>query len=193
VPNHASYFLTTNHTDALALTENDRRYYVVFSRIQSKLKVRELQQSGHFDRVFEMLETNAGGLRAWLLERRISPSFNPVIAPESCYKSEMLDAAASPLHRAVELAIADKDAPLVLTDLVSTTALRNILEAEHRGLGRFTDQSLGAVLRDLGFSSAGRIRLGESRHSVWVRGVAIEAAAALAQTRLNSLSDDRLI
>jgi hypothetical protein len=193
VPNHASYFLTTNHTDALALTENDRRYYVVFSRIQSKLKVRELQQSGHFDRVFEMLETNAGGLRAWLLERRISPGFNPVIAPESRYKSEMLDAAASPLHRAVELAISDKDAPLVLTDLVSTTALRNILEAEHRGLGRFTDQSLGAVLRDLGFTSAGRIRLGNSRHSVWVRGVAIEAAAALAQTRLNTLSDDRLI
>lgn len=192
VPNYANYFLTTNHTDALALTENDRRYYVVFSKIQAKKDVRELKNTGHFQRLFEMLENNAEGLRAWFLERRISPDFDPVIAPESNYKSEMLDAAASPLHRAVETVLTDGDTPLAANDLVSTTALRNVLETEHRGLGRFTDQTLASVLRDMGFSAAGRERIAGARHSLWVRGLAHEKAGEIAFNRLQTAELDLL-
>lgn len=168
VPNYANYFLTTNHTDALALTENDRRYYVVFSRIQSKSEVRRLQAAGHFSRIFQMLDTNAGGLRAWLLRRKIGDRFNPVLAPDSSYKGEMLEAAATPLQRAVETAIADGDNALVRADLVSAKSLRDLLDTQ-RGLGRYTDQTLAAVLRDLGYTYVDRFRLGTERHSVWIR------------------------
>lgn len=184
VPNFANYFLTTNHTDALALTENDRRYYVLFSRIQSKAEVRRLRDTGHFQRLFEMLDDNAGGLRAWFLNRKISPTFDHIIAPDSGYKSEMLDAAATPLHRAVELAIADNDNPLVAKDLLSSRSLREILEVEHRGLGRFTDQTLASVLREMGYTAAGRERMGDSRHSLWVRGSLPLPAGQMAQMRL---------
>jgi len=187
VPNFANYFLTTNHTDALALTENDRRYYVIFSRIQSKPEVRRLRESGHFQRLFDMLDSNPGGLRSWFLNRKISPSFDPVIAPESNYKAEMLDASATPLHRAVELALADNDNPLVAKDLVSTKSLRDILETDHRGLGKFSDQTLAAVLRELGFIAAGRDRIGDSRHSLWSRGKLPIQAVELAVLRQNNL------
>lgn len=184
VPNYANYFLTTNHTDALALTENDRRYYVVFSKIQTKQRVRELQASGHFQRLFEMLENNPGGLRAWFKTRSISENFNPVIAPESRYKAEMLDAAASPLQRAVETVIRDSDTALVQSDFVSATALRDVVEQNFRGIGRFTDQALASVLREMNYLSIGRIRIRDTRHSVWSRtNMSIEEATSIALRR----------
>ena len=167
VPNYANYFLTTNHTDALALTQNDRRYYVLFSRLQTKPQVMRLKASGHFDRIFEMVRENAGGLRSFLLDRTIGADFDPIIAPESDYKAEMLDAGASPLQRATELAIADAPNPMVQPDLLSAKALREYLDVEARGLNRFSDQALAQVLRDLGFTTLGRVQMGEHKHTLW--------------------------
>ncbi len=186
VPNFANYFLTTNHTDALALTGNDRRYYVLFTKIQSKAEVRAIQATGHYQRLFAILREFPGALRKFFLDWKISESFDPILSPESAYKAEMLEAAASPLQRAVELAIADEDNPLVRSDLVSFTVLRQVLEATNSGLGRFTDQALAAVLRDLGYVNRVRLRIGDDRHTLWCpkNGYDAEQATNFAKLRI---------
>jgi hypothetical protein len=186
VPNYANYLLTSNFTDALAITENDRRYFVLFAKQQSKTDVRAIG-SAYFSRVYDTLKTMGGGLRAYLLERRISPEFNPNLCPDSAAKKLLIDAACSPLHRAVTQALADGDSPLVRRDVASTRALRDIIEVDNRGLGRFSDQALSSVLRELGYTAVGRVRIAQERHYLWAKDCTPEEAQQLVIDRSNGL------
>lgn len=194
VPNHANYLLTSNFQDALAITENDRRYFVIYSPVQTKEQVREFGV-GYFQRLYESLENNAAGLRAFLLDWPISDEFSPNgPAPETSHKAELVMAAASPLHRAVYQALEDGDSPLVRTDLVSVRALRDVLLAENVGAGRFTDAGLASILREMGYSHSVRVRFGAAeRHSIWVpRGTLLSPAEVEAMALAREAGNDFL-
>jgi hypothetical protein len=188
VPNFANYFLTTNHKDALALTENDRRYYVLFSKLQSKAQVRQVLATGHYGRLFDLIKQSPGAYRAALLDRVISPSFNPIVAPDSGYKADMLEAAATPLQRAVEEVFENRVNPQLRPDLVNFKLLRDVLEIEASGLGRFSDQALSAVLRDMGLQKIGRLCIKEGeRATIWgVTGYTPESAVSVLQARIEA-------
>lgn len=186
-PNNVNYMIFTNHHDSLAISENDRRYFVVNSAIQSK---REAEAIGteYFDRLFAMLKDNAGGLRAWLLEWPVSKGFNPNgHAPVTHYLGDLRQASRTPLTSAVLDAITDGDHALIRTDLLSTRALRTVLDTMN--VPGYTDQTLAGCLRELDFTQLGRVRLDDGRHYLWTkrnsRGPAdAEAGAKLARQRL---------
>lgn len=170
VPNIVNYMMFTNHHDALAVTEEDRRYFVVFSALQTKAQVAALGPE-YFPRLFDVIQNKAAGLRAYLESHVISKDFNPNgPAPVTKYLKELAGAAESPLAAAVRTAIEDAAHPLVSADLLSLSALRDtcLLETGSRA-SDWSEQAMANVLRELDFVSVGRIRVGEDRHRLWTR------------------------
>lgn len=167
-PNNTNYLMFTNHHDSLAVAEGDRRYFVLNAALQNKAQVLALGED-YFKQIFTMIAEKPGGLRAWFEEWKISKKFNPNgHAPVTRYLGELMKAAATPLTSAVNDAVADGDHPLIQWDLLSSKALKTILE-NLTGLPRFTDQQLASVLRELDFIQLGRFRVDNERHYLWAR------------------------
>lgn len=187
-PNNVNYILLTNFHDALAVGEGDRRYFVLYSALQSKAQVKALGEP-YFVRLYDMLRDNAAGLRSFLEEWKVSPTFNPNgHAPVTKYLGELMKASASPLNSAVADAINDADLPLLQRDLISSKQLKSVLDTV-TGLPRFTDQNLAGVLRELDYVLLGRFRVNDDRHYLWTkRGSPIteETCAEVARKRLET-------
>lgn len=188
VPNYANYFIASNYQDALAINDNDRRYFVLFAEQQTKAQVAAIGQE-YYRRLYDLLRENAGALRSFLLDWKISDEFNPMQCPATRHKQGMVEAASSPLQKAVAQELEDGVNPLCKTDLVSLRALRDLIEIEHRGLARFSDQALSSVLREMGFVSAGRVRVGSDRHSMWSRGLDLRLVTTVTEQRSNGQED----
>lgn len=169
VPNVTNYFLLTNHHDAIAISPNDRRYFVVKSRFQSKDQVKAEMGGEYFNKLFDVFNNNAGGLRCWLENRTISSAFNPNgHAPVTIYHQQVVNDAATDLTAAIRSHLRCSDNELVQPDVLSAKALSMLL-SHVEGLRSLTPQHLASALRDEGFVSVGdqQIRMGGDRHSVW--------------------------
>jgi len=196
-PNTTNYLLLTNHQDAIAPSEDERRYFVLFSQLQTREQVQAIPAE-YYKRVYDTILNKAGGVRHFLENRKLSSAFDPDgHAPVTEYLLQMLGASASPLAAAIREALEDGDHPLVQPDLVSLKSLHSLLETQ-RGIGFFSDQGLSAVLREMGFVSNARIRLGndktsQTRHTLWTHLTRFKGDAQdAARSRLNgSTLDER--
>lgn len=169
VPNCSNYLLFTNYRDALALSDDDRRYFVVHSPIQSKAQILALG-SDYFPQLVRLLRELSGGLRSWLEMRRISPDFCPNgHAPETVHRRELIAATASPLMAAIRDALRDSGNPLVRSDLVSQLPLRRQLELDSpSGLKQVTNTGIASVLREMGYIEHPEpLRLNDEKHVLW--------------------------
>lgn len=184
--NRTNYLMFSNHHDALALTANDRRYFVVKSKLQSKEQVLELGED-YFTKLFELLEKHPGAFRSFLLNWEISPEFKPDgHAPRTKYVSEMVNDSAGDVCAAVRRMLLDGDYPLLQYDIVSAKTILDALHLEE-GLHRATSQQIGHILREEGFRQIGRHLLGTERHYLWARqGVDENAAVGVAAQRVKS-------
>ena len=182
-PNRTNYLLLTNYQDALALTPDDRRYFVLFARYQTEEQVAELGKD-YFRRIFGAIDHSAPQLRHWMLSRPICDSFDPdAHAPRTVHRAEMVGAASSAVAVAVREALDDSTNPLITGDAVSLKALTDVLSA--KGVREGTGQSVTSVLREFGFRSALRSRLPDGRHSFWVkRGSAADTDASAVVSRM---------
>jgi len=133
VRNITNYMLFSNHHDALALTPNDRRYFVVKSPLQTKAAVQALGNE-YFPELFRMTREMAGGLRSWLTNWEISHDFNPNgHAPRTTYVEQMVADSANDVTSAVRRLLLEGDYPLVQYDIVSESRHRR--PADGRGTG----------------------------------------------------------
>jgi hypothetical protein len=174
VPNNANYLMFTNYQDALAITDSDRRYFVVQSKLQTPDAVSRMGGEKYFTKLFSMLSQNAGGLLSYLRNYKLSPLFSPkgraVITP---YLREFAINAASPLQASVSQAIADTPGPLVQPDILSMSCLRAAMDSTN--LPKFTDQALAAVLRELGWTKIARTRIDGDYHQLWGNCASVDA------------------
>lgn len=184
VHNVSNYMLFSNHHDALALTPNDRRYFVVKSALQHKHEVLSLGEN-YFAKIYGSLRDNPGGMRAWLLDWEISESFQPNgHAPRTKYVGEMVQDSANDLTAAIRKLLIEADYPLIQFDIVSAKTLTDALQVEE-GLNRVSHQQVAAVLREEGFYSIGRHSLENERHYLWIRsGVDVRTAPGIAAMRV---------
>jgi hypothetical protein len=193
VDNVTNYLLFTNHPASLVLTAGDRRYFVLQSAMQTKEQVTTLGLD-YFRQLFGMLRTHAAGLRHWLENWCIDPSFNPSgHAPRTTYMYQLLhDAAPAPVIM-VRDAIADRVHPLVTPDLVSSTSLMNwiLVQGSPAQLGgAISVQQLGSILRDEGFTNRGRHEIGTTRHYLWARiGTPMASCKDLREVAINRLDE----
>ena len=56
-------------------------------------------------------------------------------------------------------------------------------------MGKFSDQALSSILRELCFVSVGRVRINEDRHSLWCKGMTPDIAKTIAEQRSNGQED----
>jgi len=176
--------LFSNHHDALALTPNNRRYFVIKSPLQHVSQVMRLRENGYFSNLFDTLRDKPGAFRSFLSDREISPDFQADgHAPRTKYVSEMVNDSAGEVTAAVRRMMLEGDYPLLQYDIVSGKTLIDAMHLE--GLTRATSQAVSAVLREEGFRQIGRHLLGGERHYLWIRpGVNESVAVAEAFCRL---------
>ncbi len=167
VENISNYILFSNAHDALSLTNNDRRYFVIKSPLQTKQQVVALGKD-YFPCLFTALRDNPGAFRSFLLDWPISPDFQPDDhAPRTCYAQEMAHDSTNEVTATVRRLIAEGDHPLIQFDILSAKTLRDLLILEEGQ--KVTDQYLAKVLREEGYHQIGRHLIGSERHYLWTR------------------------
>lgn len=104
VPNVANFIAFTNHTDALPLDHDDRRYFVVGSDVQK-------HQQSYYDHLWAWTEDNYGVILNWLLQRNLK-AFNPnARPPETAAKKEMTSSGRPVVETEIARMIEDYEPP----------------------------------------------------------------------------------
>jgi hypothetical protein len=155
--------------------------------LQHPEQVAELGGQEYFNKLFAMVRDNAGGLRAFFETYKIDPDFQPQgRAPKTKYLTELAEAAATPLAAAVAEALKDEAHPLVRGDLISLGCLREQIQM-FPSVGHFSDQALGAVLREHGFVKHARIYIDAQKHQIWTKGRVEGNVRQIAEQRMELL------
>lgn len=179
VPNFSNYMMFTNHKDALPLSENDRRYAVIFSRFQSLEELNGYfgsseKAQAYFDRLFADLEEHAGAIAGFLSSYRQSASFAPKgRAPVTSSKARMQRFSFSETDDFIDNAIGI-DCPIFNARYIDATWLTETCQAE--GVQAPSGRALGAALRGKGYEpiAARRVKIskgmqGSTYHYIWVK------------------------
>jgi hypothetical protein len=77
VPNTSAYLAMTNHGNALPVTDNDRRYFILMSRWKDAeiLNAFLADRPTYFDELFACIDESAGALRKWFQQYDLADEF----------------------------------------------------------------------------------------------------------------------
>lgn len=189
VPNIINVIVTTNHADAIALAEDDRRFDVVDTVVAG--------DPAYFKAYYEWLD--AGGKAAvmgWLLAREVT-AFNPKQAPPvSAAKVAMTREAEAPAM-AWARSLWGPDGPmsgrvLVTLDELMELARRGYWGASGMGGGRHLIPQLQKALTADGWRTTGvQIVEAEGRPRVWARETVELYAQMTPKLMRTKLEEDR--
>lgn len=166
VPNITNYIFFTNFHDSIPIDDNDRRHFVIKSRLQTEEQVLEMEGSeegGYFSHIFGMLEDFPGGLRAYLLDHKISKTFNPDgRAPKTSYHRELVENTSSEEKVSFEELLGCD--PRVTKDFISARHL--LLRFEVEGLDT-TLRKVHNLLASQGYEKRLTIKCEGERYPIW--------------------------
>lgn len=168
IPNMASYLLATNFRDALPLNENDSRYFVLFSRFQTKvaLKAFKAQNPDYYSDLYGALADSPGALRGWLLEHEIGPEVRSGgRAPESRAKEYMAMMAKPEEQQAVEDLLDTSMRFDISRVLLSATDLTELIYNMDVEIPKTA--ALNKMLSEMGFTFVGRVKIDGRRRRFW--------------------------
>ena len=106
LPNFTSYLLLTNHKDAIPIDGEDRRYGIIYSRLQTSEQLHDhfggvKGVAVYFDTLFNKTRARPDALARFFTDYVVCPSFDPFgRAPYTEAKAQMIDLAVSE-HRDV--------------------------------------------------------------------------------------------
>lgn len=172
-PNFASYLMTTNHLDAVPVSDSDRRYCAIFTRHRTQEDLFDQlggkESSGeYFDKLFSETKRRVDAIGRYLKDRKIGAEFNPQgRAPITKGIEEMRQANVSDERMTVEDAISDHACDIVSDRLLDITHLNNLVGIDGGELP--TKRALGNVLRDKGMRQIDnrRVKVKRNNHFVW--------------------------
>lgn len=170
IPNMASYLLATNFRDALPLNENDSRYFVLFSRFQTKaaLKAFKAEHPHYYSDLYSALADSAGALRGWLLEHEIGPEVRSGgRAPDSRAKEYMAMMAKPEEQQAIEEILNSSMRFDVSRTLLSATDLTELIYNLDAGIETPKTQTINKMLSEMGFTFLGRVKIDGRRRRYW--------------------------
>jgi hypothetical protein len=174
VPNFASYMMSTNHADAIPVSDNDRRYCVITTRYTRKEEL--LAHLGgpeataeYFRKLFAETARRADAIGRFLLGWKVDAGFDPEgRAPETDGLSSMRSLNVSEERDDLEAAIEDYSSPIISRDLLDVTELGKAALFDGKSLP--TRKQLAHLLSDMGLTPIeGRRMKLKSRvnHYVW--------------------------
>lgn len=171
VPNFASYMMMTNHIDAVPMSDNDRRYCVIFTKQRSKEDLfashgGEAAVGPYFARLYGEVERRVDAIGRFLLDRVLGAEFEPNgRAPVTEGIAEMRAANVSDDEQALMDALEDHACEVISDEIVDVTWLNTTTLAD--GVQLPQGRALGRLLMDRGMAKVGRVRVGEKQHMVW--------------------------
>lgn len=200
-PNFASYLMTTNHQDAVPISDNDRRYCVIFTRHYEQADLfaqhggRE-ETGRYFDRLFSESNRRADAIGRFLLDRAaagLSGEFDPHgRAPVTAGLKQMRSANISDDRQAVEDALEHYASDIVGPRVLDVTHLNNCVTMDGGQLPQ--SRVMANILREMGYRQPEkkRIKVKGKLHYIWLRGCAVEdeEAALEGARRWHSASDE---
>lgn len=167
--NTSSYLLFSNYKDALPLTDDGRRYLVLFSQWQRKIDLMAFKDKNpnYYKRLYEAIYESAGAIREWLLHHEQSPEFDPTgDAPETQARKFMVKQAKSEFIQTLDQIIEEDNCLFADRHLVDITNLPEEFAA--RGIEWPHMKSLNTQLQRDGYEELGRFRInGDTRYSFW--------------------------
>lgn len=161
-PNTQSYVLLTNWQDALALSDNDRRYLILRTMLQNKrdLKAFLAEHPGHFTRIFNAIAEHPGVMRWWLSRFKLHEEFDPEgHAPDTESKRLMAELTGSDEQDAVMLLIERSEHPDCNEYLLNVTKMPSRLRDLEGEFVVPQTRALKAMLEQMGFTFLGKIRV----------------------------------
>jgi len=177
LPNFTSYLLLTNHKDAVPLDDEDRRYCVVYSRLQTSEQLHEYfggadKVEEYFDRLFTMTRARPDAIARYFMDYKLPSSFKPFgRAPKTEAKSQMVDLAVSEVHQEVEDLLSRFADDLINKEFIDVTHLNNVATLNGDEIPK--TRSLSSVLLDMGFRPIKgryfRTYKPERKHYIWVK------------------------
>ena len=164
IENTTNYLLFTNFRDALPLNDNDRRYFVLFSRWQNgdELRAHHEKDPLYFKRLFDTLRDSAGAIRKWLLDYDLCDEFLTASrAPlTEARKLMILEAQPEEIQDLIQLIITEND-PLVSNELLSITRYNQVSTS----MSGKNPKGMRAMLQHAGFFKIrGRVRIDRVDH-----------------------------
>ena len=177
LPNFTSYLLLTNHKDAVPLDDEDRRYCVVYSRLQTSEQLHEYfggadKVEEYFDRLFTMTRARPDAIARYFIDYKLPSSFKPFgRAPKTEAKSQMIDLAVSEVHQEVEDLLSRFADELISDEFIDVTHLNDVALLNGEEVPK--TRSLSSVLLDMGFRPIKgryfRTYKPERKHYIWVK------------------------
>lgn len=164
VENTTNYLLFTNYRDAMPLSENERRFLVLFSQWQTAddLRTFKMANPDYYFELYGALDESAPALRYWLLQHELSEDFNPRgDAPITQSFNYMVKAAQPDEIKLVEELIESCEYPDISHDLLNITMLQGI--AMNSEVDMPNPKTLEKALGMAGYWPLGRVRIGEER------------------------------
>lgn len=187
VPNFTSYFLLTNHKDALPIKQGDRRFCVLFGAIQTEQQLYrvlggEVEAAAYFDQLFADLRDHGPELARYFSRHRVADGFRPQgRAPDTAGKRVMLSVADSPDQMALVDMIDRHQCAVITESVIDVTWLRSLVEAEGGDLPAV--RTMTAILLDLGYEpvEGKKVKLSNrENHYIWFDPSRTTSAAAKA-------------
>ena len=152
VPNVTNYIALTNHPDALALDEDDRRWGVFRTRFESRQDMLNKLDEEYWRKLHAAIENNPEMIRGWLLDRNLS-DFNPNTGPlMTLAKEQMIRESRSGPAEEIESIIGTAEG--VHDDVIMNSYLAKALKDNGYQMPR--GRSLSRALKELGFENGGR-------------------------------------
>ena len=176
--NTTNYICFTNYKDALPITSDSRRWWVIFVDIENLSDIESKMGVGaddYFPLIFDAIRSHAAEILKWLREYEITDEFkNLKQAPETDYKALMVSTenAGMPYKDDVEMLI-EQGGEFYNSKAVSSVDLFKDLNSIHMddfGFEAPKTSQRNQILKSLGYMQMPRpIKIGGKARRIWVK------------------------
>jgi hypothetical protein len=132
LPNFTSYLLLTNHKDAIPLDDEDRRYCIIYCRLQTSEQLHDYFDGvegveTYFDKLFSLTRARPDALARFFTDYVLPISFKPFgRAPYTEAKGQMVDLAVSEHRDVLDELISKYEDALINDEFIDITHLNNM-------------------------------------------------------------------
>lgn len=167
VPNTVNYMMGTNFKNALPISDEDSRYFPIFSRWQSKKRL-DAFKARHPEYYADLAELAEHGeaLRRFFLDYELHPEFDPNRrAPMSAARREMIALNRTDEDSFFEDALLDSTDPYVCEAILDPAHANETIDGFTVPYGRAGN----SWLTERGWTLLGRFKLDGKNRSIWTQ------------------------
>lgn len=164
--NTTNYIMFTNYRDAMPLSDNERRFLVLFSRWQDGSSIRQFKAENpdYYRELYGALQESAPAIREWLLSVEQSEGFDPEgDAPITAAFNYMARCSQQPEIQQLMEYIEEGIAPDISEELLNFTKFQDMLQGGDYDGPIAGAKTLNRVLENAGFWPLGRVKFGSQR------------------------------